>query len=75
MEFWQELENRIKKNVKKLKSFAKRTLRHRVYDDIPDFPYIIDKYQDEAVVYIRPKKNFYEKYPERADEGPTKSCF
>ena len=62
MEFWQELENRIKKNVKKLKSFAKKNVvAYRVYDrDIPDFPYIIDKYQDEAVVYIRAKKNFYE---------------
>ena len=75
MEFWQELENRIKKNVKKLKSFAKKNVvAYRVYDrDIPDFPYIIDKYQDEAVVYIRAKKNFYEKYPERADEKALQS--
>ena len=69
MEFWQELENRIKKNLKKLKSFPKKNIvAFRVYDrDIPDFPFIIDKYQDEAVVYIRAKKNFYEKYPERSD--------
>lgn len=69
MDFWQDLENRIKKNLKKLKSFEKKNISaYRVYDrDIPDFPYIIDRYHDEAVVYLRAKKNFYEKYPERSE--------
>ena len=58
MEAWSELINRIKKNVKKLKSFPKKGIScYRVYDrDIPDFPFIVDRYQDELVVYIRAKE-------------------
>ena len=69
MEDWSELSNRIKKNLKKLKSFSKKGIScYRIYDrDIPDFPFIIDRYQDELVIYIRAKKNFYEKYPERSN--------
>ena len=74
MEAWSELINRVKKNLKKLKSFSKKGIVcYRVYDrDIPDFPFIVDRYQDELVVYIRAKKNFYEKYPERSNEDDIK---
>jgi 23S rRNA G2069 N7-methylase RlmK/C1962 C5-methylase RlmI len=51
----QELSNRIKKRFSYLKKWAKRdsVTCFRVYErDLPDYPLIIDWYQDHAVVWI-----------------------
>lgn len=53
------LQNRLRKNYKKLKSYiSKNELEaFRVYHkDIPEFPYLIDIYKDCAVVYEQGKK-------------------
>lgn len=51
--------NRIKKNYKARKNLAKssKTTAYRVYEkDIPEYPYIIDLFNDYAVVYEKGKK-------------------
>ncbi len=53
------LANRLKKNLKKLKSWIKsqESNAFRLYDrDIPEIPYIVDIYDKCAVVYERGKK-------------------
>lgn len=48
------IRNRLEKNYKKLKSWAERHQieAYRLYDrDIPEFPYIVDRYIDFFVVY------------------------
>lgn len=51
--------NRLKKNKKARKSLLKseKTNCYRLYEkDIPEYPYIIDIYQDKAVIYEKGKK-------------------
>lgn len=53
------LENRLKKNLKKIKSYLKQEniSCFRIYDkDIPEIPYIIDIYEQNAIVYEKGKK-------------------
>lgn len=48
------IKNRLEKNLKKLKSWADRQQIEawRLYDrDIPEYPYIVDIYKDQYVVY------------------------
>lgn len=48
------IQNRLEKNLKKLKPWADRTQieAYRLYDrDIPEFPFIVDIYKDHYVVY------------------------
>lgn len=51
-----EIRNRLEKNVKKLAPWAER-LRieaYRIYErDIPEYPFIVDRYKDHFVVYDR----------------------
>ncbi|MEC7275513.1 MAG: class I SAM-dependent methyltransferase [Bdellovibrionota bacterium] len=58
------LSNRLKKNYKHLSKWARRQKigAFRLYDrDIPEFPYIIDVYNDQVVVGLRLSKIDYEK--------------
>ncbi len=49
--------NRIKKNLRARKTIIKNTSAYRLYDrDIPEYPYIIDIFNDYAVVYEKGKK-------------------
>lgn len=51
--------NRLKKNLKKLRSMLKHydTNAYRIYNkDIPEYPYYIDIYHNIAIVYERGKK-------------------
>lgn len=51
--------NRLAKNFKKLKKWAKseKIDAYRIYEkDIPEFPYIIDIYKDYALIYEKGKK-------------------
>ena len=51
-----EIKNRIEKNVKRLEPWAAklRIEAYRIYErDIPDYPYIVDRYKDKFVVYDR----------------------
>jgi 23S rRNA (cytosine1962-C5)-methyltransferase/23S rRNA (guanine2445-N2)-methyltransferase / 23S rRNA (guanine2069-N7)-methyltransferase len=51
--------NRLKKNVKARKSLVKGSLNtaYRLYEkDIPEYPYIIDVYNQYAVIYEKGKK-------------------
>lgn len=53
------LQNRLVKNLKKLKSYlSKNNIKaYRLYNkDIPEFPYLIDIYDQHAVVYEQGKK-------------------
>lgn len=53
------IHNRLKKNYKKLKSWLKQESieAYRLYEkDIPEYPYIVDIYKDNAVVYEKGKK-------------------
>lgn len=53
------IHNRLKKNHKKLKSWLKQESieAYRLYEkDIPEYPYIVDIYKDNAVVYEKGKK-------------------
>ena len=46
--------NRLEKNYRKLKSWADRlgVEAYRLYDrDIPEFPFIVDKYKNYILVY------------------------
>lgn len=51
-----EIKNRIEKNVKRLESWAQKLKieAYRIYErDIPEFPFIVDRYKDYFVVYDR----------------------
>jgi 23S rRNA (cytosine1962-C5)-methyltransferase/23S rRNA (guanine2445-N2)-methyltransferase / 23S rRNA (guanine2069-N7)-methyltransferase len=51
-----EIRNRIKKNVSGLEAWAKKFKidAYRIYErDIPDYPFIVDRYNDKFVVYDR----------------------
>jgi 23S rRNA (cytosine1962-C5)-methyltransferase/23S rRNA (guanine2445-N2)-methyltransferase / 23S rRNA (guanine2069-N7)-methyltransferase len=51
--------NRLKKNFKHKNKWAKRENidAYRLYDrDIPDYPYIVDIYQDHVIIYLRLKE-------------------
>lgn len=51
---YEMIKNRIQKNFKKLKLWSERNQieAFRIYDrDIPEFPFIVDKYQDHIVIY------------------------
>lgn len=51
-----EIKNRIKKNVANLEAWAKKFTidAYRIYErDIPDYPFIVDRYNDKFVVYDR----------------------
>ena len=53
------LQNRLIKNKKKLKSYLKRNniSCFRLYDkDIPEYPYIIDIYDESALIYEKGKR-------------------
>lgn len=53
------LQNRLQKNLKKLKTFIQKNglEAYRLYNkDIPEYPYIIDIYQDKALIYEQGKK-------------------
>lgn len=48
------IQNRLEKNLKKLKPWAQRAQieAYRLYDrDIPEFPFIVDIYKDQYVIY------------------------
>lgn len=51
--------NRLKKNIKKLDAWAKQAnyQAYRIYDrDIPEYPYIVDRYDDYYIVFEKGKK-------------------
>lgn len=53
------LKNRLTKNVKKLKSYLNKNQieAYRLYNkDIPEYPYLIDVYGKQAVIYEQGKK-------------------
>lgn len=53
------LKNRLQKNQKKLKTYLQKNSieAYRLYNkDIPEYPYLIDIYQDRAVIYEQGKK-------------------
>lgn len=53
------LQNRLRKNLKKLKSYLQKEgiTCYRLYQkDIPEYPYLIDIYDQEAVIYEQGKK-------------------
>lgn len=55
----QSLKNRLGKNLKKLKTYLNRNniQAYRLYNkDIPEYPYIIDIYNNHAVIYEQGKK-------------------
>ena len=50
------IQNRIQKNFQKLKGWAQQSKfeAYRIYDrDIPEFPFIVDRYKDYFVIYDR----------------------
>jgi 23S rRNA (cytosine1962-C5)-methyltransferase len=54
------LKNRIKKNYKKLKKWANKAQFEaiRIYDrDMPEFPFVIDKYKNNLIVWERGSKD------------------
>lgn len=62
------LQNRIAKNLKKLKSYLSKNgiTAYRIYNkDIPEYPYLIDLYDRHAVVYEQGKKLDEEETPIR----------
>lgn len=51
--------NRLKKNIKKLDAWAKQAnyQAYRIYDrDIPEYPYIVDRYENYYIVFEKGKK-------------------
>ncbi len=49
--------NRLRKNLKSRKNLRRNVSAFRLYEkDIPEYPYIIDIYNDEAVIYEKGKK-------------------
>lgn len=64
----QSLKNRLGKNLKKLKTYLNRNKiqAYRLYSkDIPEYPYIIDIYNNHAVIYEQGKKLDDENQPLR----------
>lgn len=53
------IQNRLEKNLKKLQSWAGKYKieAYRLYDrDIPEFPFIVDRYKDQFVIYDKSQK-------------------
>lgn len=53
------IQNRLEKNLKKLQSWGEKHKieAYRLYDrDIPEFPFIVDRYKDHFVVYDKSQK-------------------
>lgn len=53
------IQNRLEKNLKKLQPWAEKYQieAYRIYDrDIPEFPFILDRYKDHFVVYDKSQK-------------------
>ena len=53
------IQNRLEKNFRKLKPWADRNKieAYRLYDrDIPEFPFIVDRYKDFFVIYDKSQK-------------------
>lgn len=53
------IQNRLEKNLKKLQSWSEKHKieAYRLYDrDIPEFPFIVDRYKDHFVVYDKSQK-------------------
>lgn len=53
------IRNRLEKNLKKLQPWAEknRIEAYRIYDrDIPEFPFLVDRYKDHFVVYDKSQK-------------------
>lgn len=51
-----EIRNRLQKNLKQLQAWAEKHQieAYRIYDrDIPDYPFIVDRYKDHFVIYDR----------------------
>ena len=68
--------NRIEKNWKKIKKQAnkKNWDAVRLYDrDIPEFPYIVEKYKDHFVVWEKGKENY--DYREKQTHPPSTISF
>jgi len=64
----QAFKNRLQKNIKKLKSYIQKngTEAYRIYNkDIPEYPYQIDIYGSDAVIYEQGKKLTEEDEPLR----------
>ncbi len=62
------LQNRLQKNQKKLKTYLNKNgiEAYRIYNkDIPEYPYLIDVYGTEAVIYEQGKKLDEEEAPIR----------
>jgi 23S rRNA (cytosine1962-C5)-methyltransferase len=60
------IKNRLQKNLKKLKTFLKKNQieAFRLYGkDIPEYPYLIDIYADQAVIYEQGKRLDEEELP------------
>src|SRR4051812_27004391 len=50
------IKNRLEKNLKRLKDWSHRHQidAYRIYErDIPDYPFIVDRYKDHFVIYDR----------------------
>ena len=55
----QAIKNRLQKNIKKLKTYIQKNgiEAYRIYNkDIPEYPYLIDVYGSDAVIYEQGKK-------------------
>jgi 23S rRNA (cytosine1962-C5)-methyltransferase len=55
----QAIKNRLQKNIKKLKTYIQKNgiEAYRIYNkDIPEYPYLIDIYGSDAVIYEQGKK-------------------
>ncbi len=53
------IQNRLEKNLKKLQAWAQKnkTEAYRLYDrDIPEYPFIVDRYKNNFVVYDKSEK-------------------
>jgi 23S rRNA (cytosine1962-C5)-methyltransferase/23S rRNA (guanine2445-N2)-methyltransferase / 23S rRNA (guanine2069-N7)-methyltransferase len=72
------LKNRLQKNIKKLKTYLDRghLEAYRIYNkDIPEYPYLIDIYQDRAVIYEQGKKLTDDDEPKRIQhQKDIESC-
>lgn len=67
----EELSNRLRKNYKKLKKFLNKNKieAYRLYDrDLPNIPYIIDIYGENAIIFERGKKD-QEDLPEKQKQS------
>ena len=53
------IKNRLEKNLKKLLAWSDKNKieAYRLYDrDIPEYPFIVDRYKDHFVVYDKSEK-------------------